>query len=500
MASLNKAPNGRWVCQVGITGPDGRKVRRSIRLGQANKATARGIHTRINHLESAKASGQPIDSATAEWLADIGDTLHARLARAGLIEPREARQRATLGPFTSHYIEGRMDAKPRTITNLKQAQARMIEFFGADRPLDSISPGDADEWYQWLVGVKQYAPATIGRTVKRARQFCIAAIRRGVAERNPFSDTRAPEQSNRQRDCFVSRETTQRVIEACPDVQWRCIVALSRYGGIRTPSELLALTWRDIDWERSRFRVHSSKTEHHDGKGSRWVPLFPELRPYLERAFDQADPGDVHVITRYREININLRTQLLRIIERAGVDEWPKPFQNMRASRETELCQTFPLHVACSWLGNSTTIAAKHYLQVTEEHFAQATEGGAQSGARAVQNAVRPLSADNGHNRPDAAQTQAEQAFRQTSANTGELWQPPTSTPCRTRTTPENKGKTGPDAKSGAQSGALSGGSIAADADLRRLIAAWPTLPAATRAGIIAAVDAAAGGPDTPPY
>ena len=53
---------------------------------------------------------------------------------------------------------------------------------------------------------------------------------------------------------------------------------------------------------------------------------------------------------------------------------------------------------------------------------------------------------------------------------------------------PENPGKTGVDAESGAQSGAFSAETIAADADLRRLIAAWPALPGDVKAGILAAV------------
>jgi integrase len=74
------------------------------------------------------------------------------------------------------------------------------------------------------------------------------------------------------------------VIDACPDAEWRLIFALSRFGGLRCPSEHLALTWPDVDWERDRFRVDSSKT------GLRWVPIFPELRPYLEKKFSTWPP------------------------------------------------------------------------------------------------------------------------------------------------------------------------------------------------------------------
>jgi hypothetical protein len=62
---------------------------------------------------------------------------------------------------------------------------------------------------------------------------------------------------------------------AAPDVQWRAIIALARYGGLRTPSETLLLRWSDINWERGRMLVRSIKTEHQEGKASRITPLFP---------------------------------------------------------------------------------------------------------------------------------------------------------------------------------------------------------------------------------
>jgi hypothetical protein len=46
----------------------------------------------------------------------------------------------------------------------------------------------------------------------------------------------------------------------------------------------------------------------------------------------------------------------------------------MRSSRETELAESFPMHVVCAWIGNSEPIAARHYLQVTDDHFALAIE------------------------------------------------------------------------------------------------------------------------------
>jgi hypothetical protein len=56
------------------------------------------------------------------------------------------------------------------------------------------------------------------------------------------------------------------------------------------------------------------------------------------------------------------------------------------------LTKNFPIHVVCKWLGNSALVAQKHYLQVTEEHFALALE----PSAVALQNPVQSQAARKG--------------------------------------------------------------------------------------------------------
>jgi hypothetical protein len=73
-------------------------------------------------------------------------------------------------------------------------------------------------------------------------------------------------------------------------------------GWLRCPSETLSLRWPDIDWEREKVKITSPKTEHHPGRGSRATPLFPELGPYLEEAFEAADDGAEYIVMRYRHL------------------------------------------------------------------------------------------------------------------------------------------------------------------------------------------------------
>jgi len=144
----------------------------------------------------------------------------------------------------------------------------------------------------------------------------------------------------------------------------------------------LALKWSDINWEEGRILVTSPKTEHHEGGESRVIPLFPKLRELLELALADSllqapDQTQQYVIANHRDNTANLRTHMERIIKnKAGLVPWPKLFNNLRSTRETELAEEFPLHVVTRWMGNSKPVAAEHYLQVTDAHFAKAVSGG----------------------------------------------------------------------------------------------------------------------------
>ena len=93
----------------------------------------------------------------------------------------------------------------------------------------------------------------------------------------------------------MTREEIDAIMAVC-DPTWQLIVALCRYGGLRCPSEVLSLRWQDVDWEAGRIIVQSPKTEHHDGKECRPIPMFPKLRPILADAFDAAPEGAEYVV------------------------------------------------------------------------------------------------------------------------------------------------------------------------------------------------------------
>ena len=333
---------------------------------------------------------------TSRWVGDLPDKLHRKLSSpaVGLTDARQSAEPptvpTTLGPFLDHLFAGKVhDKKSGTLTQYRLVRKTLVAYFGEEKPLLEITQADADIWRAWLTRSKRNGGAgladnTARRRAGRAKQFFDEAVRGRVLATSPFGDMSGVSvRPNRSRDFHVTRAMAASVLTACPDNEWRLLFALSRYGGLRCPSEHLALHWGDIDWERGRIIVTSPKTEHHAGKESRVIPLFPELLPYLQAVWNEAAEridakteriSELPIITRYRDSNSNLRTQLVRIIKRAGLQPWPKLFQNLRATRETEMNERFPIHVAARWIGHSVRVASENYLQVTEKHFETALE------------------------------------------------------------------------------------------------------------------------------
>ena len=369
MASVTTDPRGnRRILYIDPTAAGGR---RTIALGGIDKRTADGIRGYVERLANAKRFGLPIDYDAAAWLAKIGDALHGRLAAAGLVPSRHAIAVVTLADIIDTFTSrrgGSVKASTRAVWT--QARNHLIGYFGGTRPAADITPADADDFRRGLRA--KYSEATTAKMTMVAKAFFRDAVRRKVIDASPFAGIANGSQRNPDRQRFIDPATIAKCIDAAPDAEWRLLIVLARYGGLRVPSEPLALRWADVNWGTETMIVRSSKTERHAGGASRVVPIFPELLPHLREAFERAESGAEYVITGHRGGSNNLRTRFGRIINRAGITPWPRLWQNLRASRATELADRFPGHVCAAWLGHTEAIADRHYRQVTADHLAAA--------------------------------------------------------------------------------------------------------------------------------
>tara|TARA_R110002073_G_scaffold104622_4_gene236496 strand:- start:151125 stop:152387 length:1263 start_codon:yes stop_codon:yes gene_type:complete len=396
--------------------------RHTIRMGKLSMKAADAFKARLERLVESKLSNTPTNSDTAQWLAGLPDETYAKLAKTALVEARERTKAHTLGGMLDEYFKT-IEVKETTRIRYAQTRRRLINYFGKDHPLESITTHDADKWRSFLEST--LSSPTISRDVKAARMFFKQAARWSMIQSNPFEGVKAGSQTNEGRKHYLPPEDALKLIDAAPDADWRCIIALSRFGGLRCPSEVLSVRWGDIDWAGNRFRVRSPKTEQHAGKGERVVPLFPELRTVLMDAFDRAPEGSEFVVARHRSTSANLRTHLLRIINNAGMTAWPSLFNSMRASRVSELAAQYPSATCTKWMGHSAKIAEAHYHMVRDEDFAKAAstpacwseeKSVAKSVANVSQNASQQQAALNSKEQQIRAQKKQGTAFMLTPA------------------------------------------------------------------------------------
>lgn len=433
MASIST--NGKGIRRLLFTDAGG--DRRTIYLGRIAKKHAEQIQRRIEEIVASRIAGTAHSSDLAAWIRDLPAAFHRKLVKAMLVEARAADSRITVSDLLDEFLS-RATVKKSTHANYKQTTDSLREFFGNDTPLVGITPKRCDEWRRFIASDTKSAkkkrtakdnrlsPATQSKRIKMAKCVFTRAVRWGMMPSSPFDGMKAGSQVNPRRAFFVTRESIEAVLEACPDAEWRLVVGLARFAGLRCPSELIDMTWADIDWARGALTVRPPKTEHHGGHHAiRQVPISPRLRELLEESCDRAAPGEVRVVPRVQNDRINLRTTFERIIERAGLTPWPRLFQNLRSSCETEWSEVIPLASVTRWMGNSPTVALKHYIQTRDVYFEAVVAGSvwrdAKDDARATHNPTQRAAAPNRTVSPRSLEDRVAKELARGDAATGEM-------------------------------------------------------------------------------
>ncbi|MCA9102714.1 MAG: site-specific integrase [Planctomycetales bacterium] len=399
MASLIPGPKveGRVVRRVSFNWPNERQ-RRHIRLGRVGLQQGLSIKRNIERLVVAKISDTPWETELAEWVAKLPERrpkLADDLVKHGLIRSRE---KSTLAGFIKFYTEQRQDVAPSTKVAWDQGARDLLEHFGKERSIHTITRSDALDFRAWLMAKKKKngkprRPATTDKRLRFAVMLFGAMAERELIVKNPFSRVSVAAPIDESRNVFVSRETIYRVLDQAPDAEWRLLICLSRFAGLRVPSEALSLEWRHIDWSRKLITVPSPKTKHHAGGGQREIPLFDVLVEPLLDAHEEAAKGAVYVISKHRSQadsqggwrSTNVRKPFSDIIKKAGMEPWPKLWHALRASFETELVERTPIQSVAKFMGHSPRVAVTNYLRPLPEHIDQARNLGVEAHQKAHQ-------------------------------------------------------------------------------------------------------------------
>ena len=363
--------------------PNGQSsARKTIYLGgrRYSEKTANDLKVIVEKLVYCRDNDNDPDKKTLAWLEAATPEIREKLAKAGLVKVPKT---YTLRELWDSFLKQKTGIKDSTRDGYDYVEQRFFAFFDGATTLSELTSDQIEDWKFFLqteyrsprTGKPLVESSTAGTITKTKAIFNWAKTKKWLVE-SPLDGVGRGSFVDRENDRFITRDEYDRLLDACPCQDWRAIIALARYGGLRCPSEVLRLRWSDVNWEKDRFYVRSPKTEHHAGKEGRLVPLFSELRIELEKLFESdSSDGAEFVITRYRDPErTNLGTQFGRIVQLAGIEPVPRPFDNMRASRSTEIYAEYGSFLESQWIGHSSKIAKDHYLQVREEDFERAVK------------------------------------------------------------------------------------------------------------------------------
>lgn len=378
-------------------------IRRQVALGKIPKRSAESAANHIQALVGARAGGLSPNPENVVWAADQRPRIVSYLAGLGLIPQPEAApepepEPAVVVPTLTEWFDRYIANRPGSESSRKvwtRAKQQAVRHFGADRPIDKITTGDAVDWFESMQrGKKKLAATTARKMVGVARQVFKRAVKAGHIAVNPFHDDELPTSITHREKEYVDLPTIQSVLKVLPSAEWRAVIVFARFAGMRVQSELPLLKWVDIDEQENRFVVYSPKT-----KRTRRVPLFPEIR----QALDDLRPitGDSEFVLRsLREKSNNWRTPLEKMLTRAGITPWAPLFNCLRSSAEIDIARQHGLQCATEWVGNSVQVAMRHYVRSTSEDFSRAA--GAESNF-APKDA--PITARNAAKQPETAPT-----------------------------------------------------------------------------------------------
>ena len=369
MASLRERKNGTWEIQY----RDEYRRRQTITLSGSryNKRTAEKLQDAVTVLIDKKINRDPTqDRVTKVWVESASLEIREKLARVGL---HELPSKYTTKELWDTYLDENGDMHEDTQRTYLYARDRFFLFFKQTELLDELTQDRMKEWRRFLLDGGKYAPATVAGTLSKAKAVFNWAKRQRWIKVSPLDGVGRGSYRNRDKDRFITQEEYRKLLDACPCQEWRVILALARIGGLH-PCEILVLRWSDIDRSKHRFRVFNAKLKQHERLYEREVPLFSEVSAELDKL--RSVPGNEdqeYVINRYvnRERS-NLGTQFARIAKKAGIGTIPRPFDNMRASRSTEIYAEFGAKKESLWIGHSVKVAFENYLMVTDDDFAVA--------------------------------------------------------------------------------------------------------------------------------
>jgi len=369
MATLTKERNGSW----NIRFVDENRNRQSVFLKRSfTEKSAIDLKRIIETLIVCRDNNQIPDKRVFAYLETAPPEIRAKLEKVNLITQSKIR---TCGELWDAFEADDRGIKESTKRNYQTIRKQFFMFYKESDPIEKLTKESLANWKKHLAKQKS-AEASITNAIAKVK--CVlnwATDEKDLFAKSPGNGVKKGSYVNKSKAFFVTMTDYEKMLATCRTQEQRAILALARIGGLRIPSELAGLTWADILWDIGKIWIQSPKTERHEGREGRFVPLWEPIRKELEALYFADEPdGKDDRIFRNRNSSSNLRTRFDKIQIRAGIVPIVRFFTNCRASRSTEVFEKYGAFLESQWIGHTQAVAMRHYYQVRDNDFRQALE------------------------------------------------------------------------------------------------------------------------------
>ena len=377
--------NGYW--QMYEVDEFGRRGKRE-NLGLPKGASKRDAHRRFQSL-----------------VAEKNEDVHGRSRSNGTIKSKSF---PTFEQLQDRYLEihGR-ELDKKTLQIRKRTFKLLVQFFGKDKPIRSITAADASDWRRWLEtgkvgrGGTDFAEATICKHVSSSKVVWKFAKQQGFIKKNAVKRLKAtaPIVPMTLRDKYVDFDRVDAVMKAAPEIS--VLVGLCYYAGLRT-SEAMALQVRHLRPDYTRMVIVPRGGKVTTKQKERVVKIEPELAKLLfvqirslgvmyddwgsimeeQSELENYETGSTIIrkykapfcfrtVTNFHETGRqNMVGRILRdTCDRLKIERFQ--FKDLRSTRSTIWSQSSDVgaEIAAAWLGHTLVVQQKHYTQVPEHHY-----------------------------------------------------------------------------------------------------------------------------------
>lgn len=288
----------------------------------------------------------------------------------------------TLTEWMAKYAAGRTHLAIGTARNDRDTAHYLERFFDWDPPIDQITRALAADWRDALASgelsldnqerCSKPTETTVRNHVRRARAMFAEAMARDLIVYNPFDRLKCTPPRVIKNWAYLGKWQTARILHHCPSPGWVALFALCRLAGLRR-GEAMALRWADIDFSKNRIHVCAGIELETTKQAKRVTPIEllkcpTGLTRILHRVFAAAREGSVLVTDGVAVRNVH--REGVRILKRAGIPAYAKPFHTLRKNLKTDWTQHYPEYAVCEWLGHNADVGREHYLAVLPELWA----------------------------------------------------------------------------------------------------------------------------------